>query len=160
MPPSEIDYVFWSRIASAMDSRASGTELKIPSLTENLKIETGQAEIFFLFTLNTTALPVLPKMDAKKQQIFFKTYCFMCCRWAAVYSILGLAGAAALLAVAPCLLTSKDSRGCQRRAQPVYLDRWLARLNFLFPINRKWSFIARYQLVLKPRFVRISDRIS
>ena len=31
-----------------------------------------------LFTLNTTALPVLPKMGAKKQQIFFKTYCF---RW-------------------------------------------------------------------------------
>ena len=55
-----------------MDSRASGTELKIPSLTENLKIETGQAEIFFLFTLNTTALPVLPKMDAKKAANLFQ----------------------------------------------------------------------------------------
>ena len=35
----------------------------------------------------------------------------------------GIGWAAALLAVAPCLLTSKDSRGCQRRAQPVHLDR-------------------------------------
>lgn len=53
------------------------------------KWQPGRQKIF-LFTLNTTALPVLPKMGAKKQQIFFKTYCFMCCRWAAGYSVLGL----------------------------------------------------------------------
>ena len=32
------------------------------------------------------------KWAQKKQQIFFKTYCFMCCRWAAGYSVLGLSG--------------------------------------------------------------------
>ena len=50
--------------------------LSVIQKTENW--QPGRQKIF-LFTLNTTTLPVLPKMGAKKQQIFFKTYCLIRC---------------------------------------------------------------------------------
>ena len=57
-------------------------------------IENGENYLQYKFPVHSKhhRLACFAKNGRKKAANLFKTYCFMCCRWVAVYSILGLAG--------------------------------------------------------------------
>ena len=65
---------------TAVSTRYRRKSFPFSVILEIGKWQPGRHKIF-LFTLNTTAFPVLPKRAQKKQQIFFKTYCFQVAVW-------------------------------------------------------------------------------
>jgi len=55
--------------------------------TEKPKMATGQTEKFSVHSKHHRAACSDKNGRKKKQQIFFKAYCFRCCRWAAVIQL-------------------------------------------------------------------------